>query len=255
MRSADASVEVALNGTRSWPSDILTVLEGRTSCRNFRSDPVDDDLVARVIGAARRAPTSSNLQAYSLVVVREAATRRSLADLVGKQAHVSAAPVFIAFCADLWRLERACALTGNSFAADTLEMGLVAVLDATLVGMCASLAAESLGLGTVMIGGLRNKPVEVAALLDLPPKVFGVFGLCLGWPSAVGQPKPRLPAAAVVHDEVYDVADVDASLAAYDATHNSGAGGSWLARVAREAAEPRRDDLRHALAALGLRFD
>jgi nitroreductase len=235
--------------------DVLTVLERRVSCRDFRPDPVADELVVRVIEAARRAPTSSNLQAYSLIVVRDPGTRLRLAELAGRQAHVAAAPVFIAFCADVWRLERACALSDLPFCGDTLEMGLVAVLDAGLAGMCASLAAESLGLGTVMIGGLRNHPVEVARLLGLPRRVFGVFGLCLGWPRSTGRPGLRLPASAVVHEEVYRD-EVAGRLVTSDAACRPRSGdGSWLSQTAREASEPRRSDLRHALKVLGFSLE
>ena len=246
-----------MSGTQLAPLDVLTLLERRASCRDFQHEPVDDNLIARIVEAARHAPTSSNLQAYSLVVIRDAETRRSLAELAGAQAHVASAPVFIAFCADVWRLERACSLTGLSFAADTLEMGLVAVLDAGLVGMCASLAAEALGLGTVMIGGLRNHPVEVAHLLRLPLRVFGVFGLCLGWPASARYSKPRLPTDAVVHNEAYHRDQLDGSLIAHDSAHRSRAGddGSWLLRIAQEASEPPRADLRQELTALGFRFD
>ncbi|AHK32084.1 CR(VI) reductase [Rhodococcus opacus PD630] len=68
-------------------------------------------------------------------------------------------------------------------------------------------AAESLGLGTVFIGALRNKPEEVAAELGLPPHVFAVFGLVVGHPhpDADAQIKPRLPRAAVLHHEKYDL--------------------------------------------------
>jgi nitroreductase len=236
--------------------DVLTVLERRVSCREFRTEPVDDRLIALVIEAARRAPTSSNLQAYSLIVVRDHRTRRRLADLAGGQAHVAVAPVFIAFCADVWRLERACALSGLEFAGDTLEMGLVAVLDAAHAGMCASLAAETRGLGSVMIGGLRNNPIEVARLLRLPRRVFAVFGLCLGWPRALDQPKSRLPARAVVHDEAYSQEDVDRSLVTYSGRHTSHSSEfAWLQRVAREASRPRRAGLRQALSALDFHFE
>jgi hypothetical protein len=66
-------------------------------------------------------------------------------------------------------------------------------------------AAESLGLGTVYIGGLRNDPERVARTLHLPPQTFAVFGLCVGWPAegSITEVKPRLPQAVVLHREVY----------------------------------------------------
>ena len=51
----------------------------------------------------------------------------------------------------------------------------------------AVVALESLGLGSVYIGGIRNKPAEVAAELGLPPRVFALFG------HAIGHPDPDRP--------------------------------------------------------------
>jgi nitroreductase len=58
----------------------------------------------------------------------------------------------------------------------------VAVIDAALAAQNAVVAAEALGLGTVSIGALRNRPLDVAAELGLPPRVLPIFGLCVGWP-------------------------------------------------------------------------
>lgn len=67
----------------------------------------------------------------------------------------------------------------------------------------ALLAAQSLGLGGVYIGGLRNHPAEVSELLGLPDRVIPLFGLCLGHPAQQPEQKPRLPRALVVHQERY----------------------------------------------------
>src|SRR5690606_40800142 len=57
-----------------------------------------------------------------------------------------------------------------------LDMFLQAVVDAALVAQNAAVAAESLGLGICMIGGIRNDPVKVAELLKLPPRTFALVG-------------------------------------------------------------------------------
>src|SRR5690606_27313084 len=69
----------------------------------------------------------------------------------------------------------------------------------------ATVAAESLGLGAVYIGAIRNKSAEVAAELGLPPHVFPLFGMAVGRPDPE-QPadiKPRLPQEAVLFREQY----------------------------------------------------
>jgi nitroreductase len=239
-------------------SETLQVLEARSSVRSFRDEPVNDELLNAILQAACRAPTSSNIQAYSIIVVRDRATRARLAEIAGGQAHVAAAPVFLAVCADLARAGRACELRGKALAGDSLEMGLVAAVDASLVGMSIMLAAESLGLGCVMIGGLRNQPVDVARALGLPPRVFAVFGMCMGWPAERPPQKPRMPEGAVIHFERYDAERTDAVLAQYDESlhrHYQGQGRAaaepWTARVSVEFSKPRRTDLRAHLQALG----
>ena len=60
---------------------------------------------------------------------------------------------------------------------------------------------------------LRNHPEEVASLVDLPPHVFAVFGLCVGYPNPDSAVKPRLPQLAVLHRETYNLAEQDEAIA------------------------------------------
>jgi len=238
-------------------SETVRLLESRVSVRKFSPDPVSDEVLSIVLRAACRAPTSSNIQAYSLIVIRDVETRRELSILAGNQAHVADTPVLLAVCADVSRARRACELHGRPFAGDNMEIGLVATVDASLAGMCAMLAAESLGLGCVMIGGMRNKPVETARLLNLPAGAFVVFGMCLGWPVERPAMRPRVPDDGVIHADRYDASRTDAVLSAYDRliAQNGDATMTWTARIARDFSTARRADLRACLAALGLAFE
>ena len=80
----------------------------------------------------------------------------------------------------------------------------------------ALLAAQSLGLGGVYIGGSRNNPTAVSELLGLPHQVIPLFGLCLGHPAQQPEQKPRLPRALVVHENRYPETLDRALLAQYD---------------------------------------
>jgi FMN reductase (NADPH) len=243
--------------------EAIATLNRHVSMRRYTDRPVDDDTLHTLLEAARRAPTSSNLQAYSLLVVRDAATKAQLAHLAGDQRWVAEAPVFVAICADISRLAAAANMHGAALARNT-ELTLVAAIDAALVGMSACLAAESLGLGTVMIGGIRNHVVEAAQLLGLPQGAFIAFGLCIGWPDDSQRPplKPRLPAELVVHHERYQAGDLAPALAAYDAAlaaHYRGEGrgspdDAWTGVIARGFSTPRRPELRAALETLGFDF-
>ncbi|MDT8267893.1 nitroreductase family protein, partial [Roseomonas sp. DSM 102946] len=146
------------------------------------------------------------MQAWSVVAVTDPDSKRRLAAVAGGQRHVEQCPLFLVFLADLSRHARLAERTGRPLEGlPFLETFLVAALDAGLAAQNAVVAAESLGLGTVYIGALRNDLEAVAAELGLPPGATAVFGLCVGYPAPDGGAvKPRLPQSAVLHHERYD---------------------------------------------------
>jgi FMN reductase (NADPH) len=243
-------------------SETMRVLEQRVSVRKYSDTPVSEAQIDALLTSAFRAPTSSNIQSYSVIVVRGADTKAGIAKAAGGQQHVIDCPVFLAFCADLTRIEAAMSRDDTSIANNNLELGLVSTLDAALVGMATSLAAESVGLRGVMIGGARNDPEEIARLLGLPPRVFCVFGMCLGYADAVPQQKPRMALDTVRHFERYAVGHQDGAINAYDrelADHYRQGGrettdNSWSHDVSSKFGARPRDRLRSALARMGFDF-
>jgi nitroreductase len=202
-------------------NDILAQLLAHRSTRSYMPDPVPPHIVETLVAAAQSAASSSNLQTWSVVVVEDQARKERLAEFAGNQKHVREAPLFLVWLADLSRAER---LARREARPDEgiqfLETLLIAVIDAALAAQNAVVAAESLGLGSVYIGALRNKPQAVAEELGLPPNVFAVFGLCVGYPDITAEEdvKPRLRQSVVVHRERYAPTDEVAGIAAYDET-------------------------------------
>jgi FMN reductase (NADPH) len=184
--------------------------------RDYAPDPVSKDLVEAIVAAGQRSSTSSNLQTYSVVAVTDPAKRARLTELCGQQRQVAQAPVFLAWCADLSRLERVCQLRGYQQVSAYVENWLVAAVDAAIAMQTAALAAESMGLGMCYIGAIRNHPEEVIELLDLPRLVFPISGMTLGWPVVEPFIRPRLPLGAVLHWEAYASEDEPQALEAYD---------------------------------------
>ncbi len=113
------------------------------------------------------------------------------------------APVFLVFCADLNRLEAVCRIHDIAAEKGWAEQFVTATVDAALLAQNVLLAAESLGMGGVFIGGIRNDPQTVCELLEIPDQVYPVFGMCLGWPAHDPPPKPRLPADAILFTDRY----------------------------------------------------
>lgn len=193
----------------------LDLIHAHGSVRAYSSDPVPDEMLEAIIAAAQRTSTSSNLQTYSVVAVTDADKRTQLAHLCADQKHIAQAPLFLAWCADLARLDRVCELRGYTQVTEYTENFLIAAIDAAIAAQNAALAAESLGLGICYIGSIRNRPREVVELLGLPRLVFPVTGMTVGFPAQTPRLRPRLPMRAILHREQYNAAQDD-SLRAYD---------------------------------------
>jgi FMN reductase (NADPH) len=255
------------------PFDTPTIaqMHQHVSVRSYKPDPVPQALVEAIVAAGQRASTSSNLQMWSVVAVTSATTRQTLAELCGNQEHIAQAPIFLAWCADLARLQRACQLRGYSQVTEYVENFLLATVDASIAMQNAALAAESLGLGICYIGAIRNRPQDVIELLGLPPLVAPISGLTVGWPAVAPKLRPRLPLEAVLHWERYDRSGQDQALAGYDRAMAAtgiyagrqvpvpGQPGqvedySWTEHSARRVSQPQRTHLRAVLEKQGFKL-
>jgi nitroreductase len=196
--------------------NILNLLKSHRSIRKYKDQPIPDELLNDILTSARQAPTSSNLQAYSIIVVKNQEKKKRLAELCGNQKWVKQCPVFIAMCPDLYRLEKVCWSRKYEINNKYIELFIVAVVDTALVAQNILVAAESSGLGVCMIGGIRNNPDGVCELLKLPQKVFPLMGICLGYPDQEGMVKPRMLSEMVVHHEEYNDNNFESLLAEYD---------------------------------------
>lgn len=165
------------------------------SVRRFSEEPIDRELQSYLVAAAQSASTSSNLQTWSVISVSDPEKKVALSVAAGNQKQVATAPFLCLFLADLHRLRTYASRQGiDPDGLDTIEMFLVACIDASLAAERMVCAAEAQGLGICYIGGMRNQPDQVQHILNLPDFTFGVFGLCIGYPAdgAVGTIKPRL---------------------------------------------------------------
>ena len=195
---------------------MIDLLNSHRSIRKFTAEPIDQATVDALVQAGQAAATSSFIQACTVIQVSQGERRDALAEMAGNQPYVAAAPVFLVFCADMKRHQLACGMHDAEMQSGYTEQFLTASLDCALFAQNVMVAAESLGLGGVYIGGLRNQIAAVADLLELPELVYPVFGLCLGQPDQNPEVKPRLPLDVVLkHDRYDDSADAE-RIAAYD---------------------------------------
>lgn len=186
----------------------VAALLNHRSVRSFTQEPLPPQTLEQLVAAAQSASTSSNLQTWSVIAVEDQARKNRLAELAGGEGrHIRDCPLFLMWIADLARLDALGERRNlRREGLDYLELLLVAVIDAALAAQNAAVAAEGMGLGIVYVGAMRNQPEAVAAELGLPPRAFGVFGMCVGRPDPGRRtgPKPRLPQAAVLHRERYE---------------------------------------------------
>lgn len=257
----------AFDFNSTWNEYLAAILSHR-SVRSYLPDPLPVGTLELLIAAAQSAATSSNLQTWSVVAIASSERKARLAELAGNQSHIRQCPLFLVWLADLARLSYVAEQQGLPHAGlDYLEMFVMSAIDASLAAQNATIAAESLGLGTVYIGGIRNHPEQVAETLHLPPHLFAVFGLCVGYPDPeqLAAIKPRLPQQAVLHHETYRLEVQDEAIAQYNQVMQSfykdqqmRVTGNWtehsLKRVADAKSLNGRDRLREALSNLGFRL-
>ncbi|HYI65782.1 MAG TPA: oxygen-insensitive NADPH nitroreductase [Candidatus Limnocylindrales bacterium] len=249
--------------TRPSTNETVRSITRHRSIRRYRPEPIDEATLDAVLASAQASPTSSHKQAYSVIRVADADARRDLAVVADDQEWVEQAPLFLVWCVDLHRIRVALEAIGAPMAHDNVEEFVVGVVDTTLAAAHAFVAAESLGLGGVLIGGLRNDPETVTRLLGLPELVFPLFGMCLGYPSEDPGLKPRLPRGLILHEERYRLDGLGADLDDYDQTvaryylrrGENDRLTTWTTEMARKFAEAQRPHLRAYLHRQGFRFD
>jgi len=201
-----------------WNETIASQVAHR-SVRAYTPEPLPEGTLEVLVAAAQSAPSSSNVQAWSVISVDDPEQRARLNHIAGNQKHITNAGLFLVFIADLSRVQRLAEhddLTVEGL--DHLESFLIASIDAAFAAQNALVAAESLGFGTCYIGALRNNAEETAAVLRLPPRSFAVVGLTIGWPdpAVASDVKPRLPQEAIVHRDVYSAINEAVPLARAD---------------------------------------
>jgi len=160
--------------------DFFDVVRFRRSVRSFQTAGVSDDDLQAVLDAMNHAPSAGDLQAYEVVVVREAGQRRRLARASHDQLFVADAPVVIVF---FMNPDRGRHKYGSR------EDALYACQDATIAAAYAQLAAAALGLGSVWVGAFDDD--AVCRVVDAPVGLRPSSLLVVGHPAEVPEPTPR----------------------------------------------------------------
>lgn len=198
-------------------NNTIETIKNHRSIRQYLDKDIPNEIIDEIVKAAQAMPNSINGQQTSVIVVRDKAKREKLAELVGNQPYVAKAPVFLIFVMDFYRTHLAGEKTGLTQVIHESVEGIGAgSVDVGIALGASVIAAESLGLGTVPIGGVRKNPEEVIELLGLPKYTFPLVGLVVGYPENESHKKPRVPFDTFRHDEKYDIEAVENSINPYD---------------------------------------
>jgi nitroreductase len=160
-------------------NETINTITSHASVRRFKATPLAADLLELLKEVMRRGPTSSALQTYTIVFIQSLEIKETLQKYAGQQAFITESPLVIVACADLRRVRNITLTHGYPYRASDLRMLITSIEDLTIALQNASLTAQSLGLGTVMLGGVLNGSSEIAALLTLPRRIVPVLGLCV----------------------------------------------------------------------------
>lgn len=167
--------------------EVAECIEGRTSIRVFKADPVEDDLIDEGLRLANLAPSAGNLQSRDFVVVKDAAVKKALMHASYQQEFVRTAPVVVVFCANLERV------------AHYGQRGkeLYCLQDVAAAVQNFSLFLHSKGLGSVWVGAFDE--AKAAEALGTPPHVRPVAIVPVGYPAEKGIRRKRKANTELVH--------------------------------------------------------
>lgn len=211
-------------------NETIQLIQNHRSIRSFLEKEVDDVLVDAILHSAQSMPNSINGQQVSAIVIKNKEKKEKLAELAGGQSWVAAAPVFIVFVMDFYKSHLGAKKNSlTQVIHESAEGTLVGAFDGGLAMGGAIVAAESLGLGIVPIGGIRRSPDEVIQLLELPQYTYPLVGLAIGYPTDPSAKKPRLPFSSFKHEETYHKEGLEEAIDAYDKTMEA-----YLSQIGRE---------------------
>ena len=167
--------------------DFEKLAAARYSVRAYKNDPVPDEILNRILDAARNAPTAANKQPFRIIVIRTAGRQEELGRVYGRE-WFTQAPLVLAICS----------VTDEAWVRKFDEK-CYSFVDAAIVFDHLVLAAADLGLGTCWIAAFD--PAAAREVLGLPQGVEPVAFTPLGYAADEPKPKQRKEPAALIKYE------------------------------------------------------
>ncbi len=178
-------------------------VKNRRTIRSYKSENISDSLLNELFEAAAKAPTTGNMQLYSVIVTRDEENKKALAPLHFNQPMVTKAPVVLTICADFNRFSIWCKERDADPCYDNFQSFIAALLDAMCFAETFCDCAESVGLGTCYLGTTTYNAGKIIETLSLPQLVVPIITITLGYPESIPSQQDKLINKAFVHNEKY----------------------------------------------------
>lgn len=192
------------------------------SIRAFKDQKLSPEELETLEEVASHTSTSNFLQQFSILHITDEKTRAAIREISNQQYVGGNGDLFI-FVVDLFRNQQIRHQAGKDDGRlHTTDLFNQAADDATLACQNMLVAAESMGLGGVILGSIKNDPAKLIEVLGLPKMTMPYLGLQVGRPDQDPQLKPRLPLTLVAFEDHYpkafpleDFADYDQKVTQY----------------------------------------
>jgi len=172
---------------------IIESMLNRKSIRSYTDEMPSDEVVETLVRAGQQAPFASQLG--SLLLKRDI------------ENNPFEAPLFFIVCVDSYKWERIMARRDWTMIGDDMLLMLLGMQEAALMAENMVIAAESLGMGSCFLGGIPFHSEEIIKDFKLPPRVFPMVGLTIGYPANDPPPRPRYPMEFVLFEDEYPQLD------------------------------------------------
>ena len=113
------------------------------SIRDFKSEPIPDELFKKMMDCGLRSSSSGNMQSWTVIATREKELKRKLYEAHNEQNMILQVPVVLTFCADQYRTRRWLKIRDAKDSYDDLVGFMVGAVDSVIAAQSIVLAAES----------------------------------------------------------------------------------------------------------------
>src|SRR4030042_1404924 len=169
-------------------NNVFESMLNRKSIRKYPDEIPTDEVVRAVVRAGQQAPFASQL--CSVLLTR-------------KKGVPFGAPLLFTICVDLHRMELIMEKRGWKTVTNDLSMLVFGIQDASLMAENMVIAAESFGMGSCFLGAAPYIADKIARKYKLPPRVFPLVQLVMGYPAESPHTRPRYPLSFTLFEDEY----------------------------------------------------